>query len=55
VSDFATASVAAAAAAVAELVATGFGSTPPVVVSRRLSSLWFGWSLRPDGWTLPPA
>jgi hypothetical protein len=55
VSDFATASVAAAAAAVAELVATRFGSTPPVVVSRRLSSLWFGWSLRPDGWTLPPA
>lgn len=52
-SDFAAAAVAAAGAAVAELVATRFGSTPHVAVSRRLSSLWFGWSIRPDGWTLP--
>ena len=49
VSDFATAAVAAAAAAISELVAARFGSTPQVVVSRRLSSLWFGWSVRPDG------
>jgi CoA-transferase family III len=55
VSDFATASVAAAAAAIAELVAAKFGSTPPVVVSRRLSSLWFGWTVRPDGWAPPAA
>jgi hypothetical protein len=55
VSDFATAAVAAAAAAIAELVATRFGSTPKVVVSRRLSSLWFGWSLQPEGWALPAA
>jgi hypothetical protein len=53
VSDFATAAVAAAAAAIAELLGARFGSTPRVVVSRRLSSLWFGWSLRPDGWALP--
>ena len=45
VSDFATAAVAAAAAAIAELVAARFGSMPQVVVSRRLSSLWFGWSV----------
>jgi crotonobetainyl-CoA:carnitine CoA-transferase CaiB-like acyl-CoA transferase len=55
VSDFATAAVAAAAAAIAELVAARFGSSPKVVVSRRLSSLWFGWSLQPKGWALPAA
>jgi hypothetical protein len=55
VSDFATAAVAAAAAAIAEFVAARFGSTPQVVVSRRLSSLWFGWSVRPDAWALPAA
>jgi hypothetical protein len=55
VSDFASAAVAAAGAAIAELVAARFGSTPQVVVSRRLSSLWFGWSIRPVGWALPAA
>jgi hypothetical protein len=50
VSDFATAAVAAAAAGIAELVAAKFGSTPQVVVNRRLSSLWFGWTVRPEGW-----
>jgi CoA-transferase family III len=55
VSDFATAAVAAAAATISELVAARFGSTPQVVVSRRLSSLWFGWSVRPDGWAPPAA
>jgi crotonobetainyl-CoA:carnitine CoA-transferase CaiB-like acyl-CoA transferase len=55
VSDFATAAVAVAGAAVAELVGTrlGFGSLPRVTVSRRLSSLWFGRSIRPEGWALP--
>ncbi len=53
VSDFATAAVAAAGASVAELVAARFGRVPQVMVSRRLSSLWFGCSIRPDGWTLP--
>ncbi len=55
VSDFATAAIAAAGASVAELVAARFGSVPQVVVSRRFSSLWFGWSIRPDGWALPAA
>ena len=53
VSDLATAAVAAAASAIAELVAARFGSTPTMTVSRRLSSLWFGWSIRPLGWNLP--
>jgi len=55
VSDFATAAVAAAGAAIAEFVAARFGSLPQVVVSRRLSSLWFGWSIQPIGWALPAA
>jgi hypothetical protein len=53
VSDFAAAAIAAAGAAVGELVATRFGVAPRVVVSRRLASLWFGFSIRPVGWTLP--
>lgn len=55
VSDLATAAVAAAGAAVAQLVATRFGALPRVTVSRRLSSLWFGRSIRPHGWKLPAA
>lgn len=53
VSDFAAAAVGTAGAAVAELVAAKFGRLPPVTVDRRLASLWFGWSIRPDGWVLP--
>jgi CoA-transferase family III len=53
VSDFATAAIATVAAALAELVGTKLGSLPRVSVDRRLSSLWFGWSIRPEGWTRP--
>src|SRR6516162_6859349 len=53
VSDFAAAAVASAAAAVAQLNATRFGAAPPVTVSRRLASLWFGFSIAPLGWSLP--
>jgi len=28
---------------------------PGVAVDRRLASFWFAWSLRPDGWEVPPA
>jgi hypothetical protein len=52
VSDLAAASVAAAALAGAEYAgATGAA----VTVDRRLASLWFGWSFRPEGWTAPPS
>ena len=51
VSDLAVASVSAAAAALAELVGTRHGSRPTAQVDRRLASLWFGTSLRPDGWS----
>ena len=55
VTDLAAASVGAACLAVAELVAARHGTRPDVAVDRRLASLWFGSSLRPLGWELPPA
>ena len=54
VTDLAAASVGAAGAAVAELVAALFDELPAVRVDRRLASFWFSTSLRPLGWTLPP-
>jgi len=53
VSDFATASIGVAGAAIAELLGARFGDVPRVSVNRRLSSLWYAWSIRPDGWSLP--
>lgn len=49
VSDFAAGAVAAASLAVAEL--TG---APSVTVDRRLASFWFAYSIKPEGWTVPP-
>lgn len=54
VTDLAAASVGAAGAAVAELVATRAPAVPAVRVDRRLASAWFSKSLRPLGWELPP-
>jgi len=54
VTDLAAASVAAAALSVAERIASATARRPGVIVDRRLASLWFGFSLRPEGWTLPP-
>jgi len=52
VSDLAQASVAAAGAACARLVALDGGAAPGVVVDRDLASAWFGFSIRPEGWEL---
>lgn len=52
VTDVASAAVATAALAVAELIHT-IGCTASVTVDRRLSSLWFSSSIRPIGWSLP--
>lgn len=54
VTDLATAAIGAAGTAVAELLQASTGSLPAVQVDRRMASLWFGTSLRPLGWTLPP-
>lgn len=54
VSDLAAASVAAAGLAVSELTQR-LGAEPlRLRVDRRLASMWFGTSLRPDGWAPPP-
>jgi hypothetical protein len=54
VADLAAASIGAAALAVAERAASAMSRPPNAVVDRRLASLWFGFSLKPQGWTLPP-
>lgn len=50
VSDFASATVAAAGTALARLSGAG---AERVVVDRRRASLWFEWSLKPQGWKMP--
>lgn len=54
VTDLAIASIGAAGLALSELMGCS-GAAPAIVVDRRLSSLWFGWSIRPLGWTVPAA
>lgn len=54
VSDLAAASIGAAALALAEWLSLDGAPLPAVSVDRRLASMWFGWTLRPIGWTPPP-
>lgn len=57
VTDFAAASMAAAGLATATLarrMARGVGPLARVTVDRCLASFWFGLSVRPQGWSLPP-
>jgi hypothetical protein len=54
VTDLASASVATAGLSILELVGRCNGQTPSVTIDRRLSSLWFGLSLRPIGWNMAP-
>jgi CoA-transferase family III len=52
VTQLAAASIGAVAGAVSQLI--GLVTTKPsVVVSHRLASLWFGWSIKPIGWAMP--
>jgi hypothetical protein len=53
--DLAVGSIAAAGAAMAELIASAGGVRPAVTVDRRLASLWFQWSHQPIGWKPAPA
>lgn len=53
VTDLAAASVGAAGLMLARYAADG-EAAPAVTVDRRLASLWFGWTLHPDGWQMPP-
>lgn len=52
VSELAVASIGAAVVAVSELVRLNL-AMPPVSVDYRAASLWFGWSIRPQGWEMP--
>ena len=53
VTDLASAAVATAALSVAELIRSAHGQSILIGVDRRLSSMWFGLSIRPLGWSLP--
>ncbi len=54
VSDFAAATVASAGLAVSEFAQRSGVEPLRLRVDRRLASMWFGPSLRPDGWAPPP-
>ncbi|MBB2170881.1 acyl-CoA transferase [Gluconacetobacter asukensis] len=54
VTELAAAAIGAACLSVADLL-NQEGSSLPVIVDHRLASLWFGFSIRPQGWTLPAA
>jgi crotonobetainyl-CoA:carnitine CoA-transferase CaiB-like acyl-CoA transferase len=54
VSDLAQASIGAAGSALAALVSSEGGIAPAVSVDRDLSSAWFQFSIRPQGWELAP-
>jgi CoA-transferase family III len=54
VTDLAVASIGAACLAISELLGLA-GKAPPVTIDRRLASLWFGWSIAPQGWEMPSA
>ncbi|WP_051228802.1 CoA transferase [Paludibacterium yongneupense] len=53
--DLACSSIAAAGLALSEYAAAGGAAAARVVVDRRLASLWFASSLRPQGWSMAPA
>lgn len=56
VTDLATLSMGCVGAALAEFVAAAGGESKPAVrIDRRLASLWFRWSIHPQGWETPPS
>ncbi len=55
VTELATASIGFAGAMLAEYVHAATGHQPRIIIDRRLASLWFGFTLRPNGWELPPS
>jgi hypothetical protein len=56
VSDLAAGSVGAAGLAISEFIAArdAGNPAPSVTVDKRLASLWFGSSIQPLGWSIPP-
>jgi hypothetical protein len=54
VTDLASASIACAALAIAELIDARNATAPCVRIDRRLTSFWFASSIRPNGWSMAP-
>ena len=54
VTDLAAASIGVAGLALAEFSAHERDAIPTVTADRRLASFWFGITIRPEGWALPP-
>ena len=54
VTDLAVASMGFAGTMLAEYAALASGKASDVAVDRRLASLWYGFTIRPNGWELPP-
>ncbi len=55
VTDLAAVSMGAVGSALAGLMEARGGRRPEVSVDRRLASLWFYWSVHPEGWERPDA
>ncbi|MCE8553050.1 CoA transferase [Ruegeria pomeroyi] len=56
VTELATRCFGAVGSALGEVMeATGLGPRPAVTVDRRLASLWYSWSIHPQGWQMPGA
>ncbi|MBV8054154.1 MAG: CoA transferase [Deltaproteobacteria bacterium] len=55
ITDFASAVTATAALSVLELLEKRTGKAQSATIDRRLASFWFGLSIHPIGWKLPPA
>jgi len=54
VTDFASAVIATTGLAISDLLMATLDLRPTLTIDRRLASLWFGMSIRPIGWKLPP-
>lgn len=55
VQDFAAAAIGVAGLAISDLLRVAGVAPEKVSVDCRLASLWFGWSIEPVSWVLPPA
>src|SRR5262245_45162014 len=55
VTDLASAAIGIANLSIAELIWRAPSGFPAIAVDRRLSSFWFGLSIRPIGWEMPAA
>ena len=55
VTDFAAAGFAVVGASITELIKLEFEQTPAIAIDSSMASLWYGWSLKPIGWSMPSA